>query len=97
VSENKETEQEGFVNVSIYIQKDLLDLLDRIAAEKKLNRSQFVRQCFGQYLHDMTLKFHPPEAGVYVDSSGTPVFIGLLSDEGRSKVQAGTWKLVKEF
>jgi hypothetical protein len=93
----EEVQEKGFTNFSVSIQNDLLGLLDRLAAEKKLNRSQFIRQIFGQYLHDMTQKFHPPLAGIFADSSGQQTFVGLASEMVLEKVRTGEWHLVKEF
>jgi hypothetical protein len=92
-----EEEEKGFTNFSISIQSDLLSLLDRVASEKKMNRSQFIRGCFGEYLRNMTRKFTAPQAGIYTDVEGNPVHIGLLDDLGKSKVASGEWRLVKEF
>jgi hypothetical protein len=84
---------EGYTNFSISIQTDLLALLDRIAAEKKLNRSQFVRQCFGLYLHDLAQKFNPPLCGEVVDANGVLISSGLVSDDLKARIASGELKM----
>jgi hypothetical protein len=88
---------EGYVPVSISMRPEDVALLDRLATEKKLSRSAFVRQIFGQWLRDLSSKFHPPDAGVYEDAAGNLVHVGLLDDRAKAKVESGEWILKKSF
>jgi hypothetical protein len=97
MSEITDPLEQGYIPISISLRPEDVVLLDRLAQEKKLSRSAFVRQIFGQWLRDLSSKFHPPTAGVFVDASGTPVFVGLLDDAGKKRVESGEWKLIKEF
>ena len=86
--------ESDFLPISITLPKDILDLLDKVCLEKHLTRSELLRQGFGLYLKNL---IEPPTAGVFVDSSGAQVFVGLLSDEGKQKLQSGEWKCIKSF
>ena len=94
---SKEDSPEGYVPVSISMLPIDVAILDRLAREKHLSRSEFVRQIFGLWLRDLSAKFNPPLAGVFTDKEGNLVCSGLLSDEGKAKVDAGIWILKKSF
>jgi len=95
---NKEEDSpEGYIPVSISMLPIDVAILDRLAREKHLSRSEFVRQIFGLWLRDLSAKFHPPLAGVFTDKAGNIVCSGLLSDEGKAKFESGEWVLKKAF
>ena len=89
--------EEKFETVSITLQPEIIEMMDKIVAEKHISsRSELIRQAFGCYLKEL-LKQAPPEAGVYVDAAGVQVHVGLLDDAGKNKVASGQWKLLKSF
>jgi Arc/MetJ-type ribon-helix-helix transcriptional regulator len=92
-----ETEK-NFVPVTVTVQPEIVELMDKIVEQRHLSgRSELVRQAFGCFLKQLLNETHPSSAGIYADASGTPVHIGLLTDEGKKRVESGEWKLIKDF
>ena len=94
---NEEPIPEGYVPVSISMRPEDVALLDRLATEKKLSRSAFVRQIFGQWLRDLSSKFNPPICGEVVDMNGNLVSSGLVSDTLKARIASGELKLRHSF
>jgi hypothetical protein len=86
--------ESDFIPISITLPKDILTLLDEVCEKQHLTRSELLRRSFGLYLKSI---IEPPQAGIFVDASGTQVWVGLLTEQGAQKVSSGEWRCIKEF
>jgi hypothetical protein len=91
---SQETDK-NFVPITVTIQPEILVVIDKVCEELHINRSECLRRSFGVFLKQLTKE--PPLAGVFIDGGGTMVFCGLATDEVKTKVAAGEWKLLRSF
>jgi len=94
---SKEDSPEGYIPVSISMLPIDVAFLDRLAKERHLSRSEFVRQIFGQWLRDLSSKYFPPMCGEVVDADGNVVSVGLVPDSLKPRIESGELKLRISF
>jgi hypothetical protein len=92
---NKETGDQ-YINVSVSLQPFDLEMLDRFKDMRRVTRSQLIREALQLY-YLKVINSTEPDAGVYVDSSGSVVHVGLVVDAMRPRIASGEWRLVKKF